>query len=66
MYNFVALAFWTYQHGPVDAALLWDDPMKYFGGDNPFGKTKDQVQKFLKEKYNKNGVKILVSAFGAT
>lgn len=66
MYNYIALAFWTYQHGPVDAVFLWDDPLKYFGQDNPFGKTKEQVQLFLKNKYNQEGIKILISAFGAT
>ena len=66
MYNYVALAFWTFNNGPVDIALLWSDPMKYFGADNPYGATKDAAQKSLKAKYNQNGVKIMVSAFGAT
>ena len=66
MYNYIALAFWTYNNGPLDIALIWADPMKYFGQDNPFGNSKEAVQKFLKDKYNKNGVKILISAFGAT
>jgi hypothetical protein len=66
LYNYVALAFWTYQHGALDAVSLWDDPLKFFGQDNPFGKTKEQVQLFLKGKFNQHGVKILISAFGAT
>lgn len=66
LYNFIAFSFWTYQHGPVDIALLWDDPMKYFGNDNPFGTSKDQVQKTIKQKYNNEGIKIMISAFGAT
>jgi hypothetical protein len=41
MYNYIALSFWTYRNGPVDLVTLWDDPIKYFGADNPFGKTKD-------------------------
>ncbi len=40
--------------------------MKYFGTENPFGTTKEQVQLNLKKKYNDAGVKILISAFGAT
>jgi len=66
MYNYITLCFWTYQHGPVDIVLLWDDPVKYFGGENPFGATKDQIQKSIKNKYNQNGIKIMISAFGAT
>lgn len=66
MYNFVAFAFWTYQHGPLDIALLWDDPMKFFGSPNVFGSTKDQAQKAIKQKYNSEGIKLMVSAFGAT
>ena len=66
IYNHIALAFWTFNNGPVDIALLWSDPMKYFGNPNPFGATKDEAQKNIKAKYNKNGIKIMVSAFGAT
>jgi hypothetical protein len=29
-YNYIALAFWTTK-GPVDVALLWSNPIKYFG-----------------------------------
>lgn len=45
---------------------LWGDPVKYFGADSKFGTTKDQIQKNLKQKYNANGIKIMISAFGAT
>jgi hypothetical protein len=67
-YNYVALAFWTYGGGALDIVSIWADPVKYFGTDsnNPFGKTKDEIQKALKKNYNDNGVKILISAFGAT
>ena len=66
IYNYIALAFWSYSTGPLDIVNIWADPVKYFGGDSPFGNTKDGIQKFLKKKYNDNGVKILISAFGAT
>jgi hypothetical protein len=67
-YNYVALAFWTYGGGALDIVSIWADPVKYFGTDtnNPFGKTKDEIQKALKKNYNDKGVKILISAFGAT
>lgn len=66
IYNFIALSFWTFQHGPVDMVTLWSDPVKYFGADSKFGTTKDQIQKHLKQKYNSNGIKLMISAFGAT
>jgi hypothetical protein len=50
----------------LDIVLLWSDPVKYFGADSPFGRTKDEIQKFLKAKYNKYGIKLMISAFGAT
>lgn len=66
IYNYIALAFWSYSTGPLDIVNIWADPVKYFGADSVFGSTKDQIQKNLKKKYNDNGVKILISAFGAT
>lgn len=66
LYNYIALAFWSYSTGPLDIVNIWADPVKYFGSDSVFGNTKDQIQKNLKKKYNDNGVKILISAFGAT
>ena len=66
IYNFIALTFWTYSNGPSDTSLIWADPIKYLGDSSVFGSTKDQIQKNLKKKYNDGGVKILISAFGAT
>lgn len=65
IYNYIALAFWS-SSGPLDIVNIWADPVKFFGGDSVFGSTKDQIQKNLKKKYNDAGVKILISAFGAT
>ena len=66
IYNYIALAFWSYGSGALDIVNIWSDPVKYFGAENPFGSTKDEIQKTLKKKYNDKGVKILISAFGAT
>ena len=66
LYNFIALAFWSYSAGPMDIVLIWEDPVKYFGGPSKFGSTKDEVQKNLKKMYNDKGIKIMISAFGAT
>jgi hypothetical protein len=50
----------------LDAVSIWADPLKYFGGESPFGKDKASIQKNLKAKYNEKGIKIMISAFGAT
>ena len=52
--------------GPADMAALWADASRNFGPDSKFGKSNDEIQKTLKKKYNDAGVKIMVSAFGAT
>jgi hypothetical protein len=49
IYNYIALAFWTHKKGPDDIVEIWADPIKYLGSNNPFGKTKDEVQKTLKK-----------------
>ncbi len=66
IYNYIALAFWGYAAGPQDMVLIWSDPMRFFGGATQFGSSNDEVQKNLKKKYNDAGIKIMVSAFGAT
>ena len=65
-FNHIALTFWLCAHGPVDTALLWDNPIHFMGATSTFGYTNEQIRANLKERYNKNGVKLLVSAFGAT
>lgn len=65
-YNYVIFAFWSYSTGALDIVNIWTDPLKYFGGESPFGTTKDGIQKNLKAKYNNAGKKVMISAFGAT
>lgn len=65
LYNYVALSFWTTK-GPTDIALLWANPLKYFGAESSFGKTNQQIQLNLIEKYHKAGMKVIVSAFGSS
>ena len=64
-FNYIALAFWTYGTGPVDAATVWSNPLYYIGA-GVFGDTTEQIQLTLKANYTKAGIKLLVSAFGAT
>jgi hypothetical protein len=66
IYNYICLAFWTHMRGPLDIVKLWSEPTSYIGTASPFGKTKDEIQKSLKKIYNDNGIKIMISAFGAT
>jgi hypothetical protein len=66
IFNYIVFAFWTHKSGPVDIAGIWADPIKYFGSTSVFGTTKDQIQINIKKKFNDAGIKILISAFGAT
>jgi hypothetical protein len=61
-YNYVALAFWL-STGPVDVALLWANAAYYMSF---LGNNTQAIQKKIKKMYNDKGIKILVSAFGAT
>lgn len=65
-YNIINLAFWTTNQGPVDAALLWCNAITYVSPDNPWGNTTQQIQQAWINLYHQYGVKVLVSAFGAT
>ena len=62
-YNYVALSFWLVS-GPADVALVWSNPSRFMG--DAFGTTDKAIQTFLKKKFTDAGVKLLVSAFGAT
>lgn len=64
-YNYVCLTFWTAQLGPLDAALLWNNSLAYFGAGT-FGSTSAAIRANIKQIFNSNGVKLMVSAFGAT
>lgn len=66
IYNYIVLAFWTYSAGPLDIVKIWDNPIKYFGTNTVFGTTKDQIQKYIRKKYNDKGIKVLISAFGSS
>ena len=63
LYNYVALTFWSYG-GPLDMAMLWANAATYMG--TTYGSTTAAIQKNIRKKFNDNGSKILVSAFGAT
>jgi len=64
-YNYIVLAFWL-TGGPADSATVWANPVMYMGTDSVFGKTTSEIQINLKKLYNNAGIKIMVSAFGAT
>lgn len=61
-YNYFALSFWL-STGTADLAYIWENAavmMSFIGGDTP------TIQKKIKKLYNDKGIKLLVSAFGAT
>lgn len=64
-YTHVCLTFFTCQTGPLDAAILWDQPSQYFG-TTTFGSTDDEIRATLLSQYHAKGIKLMVSAFGAT
>jgi hypothetical protein len=62
-YNYFAFSFWTYGAGPVDVALAWSQPSVYMPW---LGTNKSQIQTTIKNAYNANNKKLMVSAFGST
>jgi chitinase len=64
-YNVINLSFWL-TSGSADAALLWSNAYTYVSSDNPWGNSNSAVQAAWKKLYNNAGIKVLVSAFGAT
>ena len=64
-YNFVCFTFWTCSGGPLDAALFWNNPKTYMG-NSLFGSTDADIRASIKKIYNNSGIKLMVSAFGAT
>lgn len=64
-YTHICLTFYTCQLGALDAAQLWDRPTLYFGTQT-FGSTDDQIRTNLLGLYRSKGIKVMVSAFGAT
>ena len=66
VYNHIIFTFWSCSRGPLDISLVWQNISQYLGDQNPFGTTDREVQIGMKRVYNQAGIKILVSAFGAT
>jgi hypothetical protein len=65
-YNYICLTFWTCSVGPTDAAILWNNPSSYFGTTSAFGTNDNQIRTNIKNLYSNAGIKLMVSAFGAT
>jgi hypothetical protein len=64
LYNYICLTFWTFQQGPLDAALAWNLSSTYL--PSSFGSSDQEIRTNVKKIYNDNGIKLMVSAFGAT
>lgn len=63
LYNYICLTFWTFGQGPLDAALAWNQSSTYLSS---FGSSDQNIRANIKKIYNDNGIKLMVSAFGAT
>ena len=66
VYNYVAHTFWTYPNTPLSASGIWSDIATHMKGVFPYGNTTPDIQATLKKNFTNAGVKLLVSAFGAT
>jgi hypothetical protein len=64
IYNYFAYAFWTCKSGAQAMSKVYNDPITYLGTD--LGKTKSDIQTYIKDLYSNGSVKLLVSAFGAS
>jgi chitinase len=62
-YNYFAFSFWTYGSGPVDVAKAWAQPSVYMSW---LGTNTSQIQKTIKNAFNSNNKKLMLSAFGST
>jgi len=58
------LAFWSCAGNPMDIAYLWSKIGDYYL--TGFGTTTAEVQQNIRKKYHQHGVRLLISAFGAT
>ena len=61
-YNVILLGYWTCQGSPHDIAQLWASIGNY--GVANHGSGTQEIQASLRKKYNDNGMRVLVSAFG--
>lgn len=63
-YNYFCLTFWL-SSGPADAALVWNNPMAYMGASE-LGSTNEEIRTNILSRFHSAGIKLMVSAFGAT
>eukprot|EP01123_Difflugia_compressa_P013556 TRINITY_DN6353_c0_g1_i1.p1 TRINITY_DN6353_c0_g1~~TRINITY_DN6353_c0_g1_i1.p1 ORF type:complete len:333 (-),score=55.65 TRINITY_DN6353_c0_g1_i1:16-987(-) len=64
-YNVINLSFWM-TSGSADAALVWEQAYTYVSSQNPWGSSTQEVQAAWLKLYHNKGIKVLISAFGAT
>lgn len=65
IYNYICLSYWTNSYGPVDAALLWDNPTSYFGTRSQFGSNDSTIRINIKQIYSSKGIKLMLGVFGS-
>jgi hypothetical protein len=64
IYNYICLSVWTSSYGPVSTALLWHNPIGYFGTASQFGSTNSQIRTSIKQIYASKGIKLMLGVFG--
>ncbi len=66
IYNYIGFTFFTCGQGALDVAKLWQNPSLYFGTTSIFGANDNEIRSNLKNRYAQAGIKVMISAFGAT
>jgi len=63
-YNYICLSLWTNFAGPVNAGMLWSNPVNYFGSASALGSTNNAIRSNIRALYASKNIKLLVRAFG--
>lgn len=64
IYNYLCLSIWTYSYGPFSAAMIWDNPIGYFGTASAFGSTNAQIRSSIKQILSSKDIKLMLGIFG--
>ena len=63
-YSHISFSSWTYRSGPQGSLLFWVSPDTFLTSAYQAGRTKGELRTALKQKYHKEGVKVLAHVFG--
>jgi hypothetical protein len=64
-YKYISLDGWTFNKGYQQSCELWANADKYFGKLTRFGTNASDIQTYIKNLYNKEGIGLLVTVFSS-